>query len=103
MSSYECGVCGWAGRMPWGRECPQCHPKTDQQITFQVLAGRRDEEAIAAAKRYVRGLEAQVQRVREECEYPWFFDVGEHAGETPQGLPFVETAAVLKALDGGDE
>ena len=64
MSSYECGVCGWAGRMPWGRECPQCHPKTDQQITFQVLAGRRDEEAIAAAKRYVRGLEAQVQRVR---------------------------------------
>ena len=65
MSSYECGVCGWEGRIPWGRECPQCHPKTDQQITFQVLAGRRDEEAIAAAKRYVRGLEAQVQRVRE--------------------------------------
>ena len=67
MSSYECGVCGWAGRMPWGRECPQCHPKTDQQITFQVLAGRRDEEAIAAAKRYVRGLEAQVQ-ADEEAE-----------------------------------
>ncbi len=51
----------------------------------------------------LEALRAQVQRVREECEYPWFFDVGEHAGETPQGLPFVETAAVLKAIDGGDE
>ena len=97
MSSYECGVCGWEGRMPWGRECPQCHPKTDQQITFQVLAGRRDEEAIAAAKRYVRGLEAQVQRVREKP----YLNARPHGQPEPWREGYNQALReVLRALDG---
>ena len=98
MSSYECGVCGWAGRMPWGRECPQCHPKTDQQITFQVLAGRRDEEAIAAAKRYVRGLEAQVQRVRAVAD-AWEY----YASENGNVRTAWAASSVREALDGDSD
>lgn len=117
MSSFECGECGWGGRMPWGRECPQCHPKTDQEITYQVLAGRRDEEAVEAAERYIKGLEAQVsvlevcveseatrgneaeaqvQAVRDVC------NVAVHVNDHPDvAVGWLEaTASVLRALDG---
>lgn len=53
-------MCGWAGRIPWGRECPVCHPKTDRDITYQVIRGRRDDEAIEIAKRYLASLEKQI-------------------------------------------
>ncbi len=114
--SRHCEHCG-TGRQCYSTtttvhsvECPYC-------LAAEVESLRaRNETLIATIQRQdstferqmeeheeLEALRAQVQAVRELCEYPWFFDVGEHAGETPQGLPFVETAAVLKAIDGGDE
>ena len=90
-------------------KCWYCSPETPCYCCLQAEVEalrekvKQHEVVFKVQAEALKSTREQVQRVREECEYPWFFDVGEHAGETPQGLPFVETAAVLKALDGGDE
>ena len=81
--------------------CVRAHLQAEVEALREKV--KQHEVVFKVQAEALKSTREQVQRVREECEYPWFFDVGEHAGETPQGLPFVETAAVLKALDGGDE